>query len=267
MTSNNRQRTCLIVFALAGLWSPPSYAQEEVEQLYLEGAALYKDGKYRPAIEKFEKAYELYPEPNLLYNIGRAYEALGEIDDALKAFQRCVAADKTAPDVRDKAKAKIEQLERAKMRSKLTTVPPPPASPPPTPSPKTAPAAARPLKVTGSKGPSKAWKISAWTSAALALGFLGGGAAVFALGGSDHGKVDDASSAAGGGVASLTQLEAQELIDSGDRKKMIGGILLGVGGAAAAAATTFFILDAGQAPSVDVSVSGAGASVMIQGRF
>lgn len=255
------------------MWSGWALAQEAseapdqtavVEQLYLEGAALYKDRKYRPAIEKFNAAYAIYPEPNLLYNIGRAYEALGELEKAIESFKQCAAAEGTSEDVRTRAKAKVEQLEKAKMRSRLTAAEepkPPKAAPAPKPSPSPA------LTAATTPEPSPVYAISAWTSAALAVGLAAGGGVMLALGIGDHNEVEDAKRNAGGGPTNLTQIQAQALIDDGSQKKMIGGILLGAGGAAAVAAVTFFILDAKQAPSVGVSVSGSAASVSLGGRF
>lgn len=114
--------------------APPLNAQstvdaKQVERLYAEGAALYREGKYRAAIERFEAAYALYPEPNLQYNIGRAYEALANIEAAIAAYERCVAEDATTPAVRQKAEARIKMLAEAREQSQAAVEPPPPPSP------------------------------------------------------------------------------------------------------------------------------------------
>ena len=85
MTKHKWLAPLLALFMLA-VGVRPAAAQtdaEKVERLFAEGAALYRAGKYRPAIEKFDEAYAIYPEPNLLYNKARAHEALGEIEQAM----------------------------------------------------------------------------------------------------------------------------------------------------------------------------------------
>ena len=46
---------------------------------YRRGADLYKAGKYREAIAAFEAADRLKPSPALQFNIGQAWEKLGDL--------------------------------------------------------------------------------------------------------------------------------------------------------------------------------------------
>ena len=132
-----RTSTILSTLLLLAPWGAlPAQAQDaknaEVEAIYAEGAALYRAGKYRAAIERFERAYALYPEPNLLYNIGRSHEALGELDQALSAYDRCLAASDLSPDLRLKTNERRTLVMQAKRNSETAPVDlkaPPPAAP------------------------------------------------------------------------------------------------------------------------------------------
>ncbi len=52
------------------------------KELYRNGERLYTEGSYESAILAFQESYELSKEPQLLYNIGNAYERLGDFGNA-----------------------------------------------------------------------------------------------------------------------------------------------------------------------------------------
>lgn len=55
---------------------------------YEKGRELYLAGRYREAVVELEAALALDPEsPNLLYNLARVYELLGEIDTAIAHYK------------------------------------------------------------------------------------------------------------------------------------------------------------------------------------
>lgn len=223
--------------------APPADAESttaRVERLYLEGVALYKESKFRAALEKFDEAYALFPDPNLLYNAGRSLEALGELDAARARFERCAASPDVAADLKDKAHKRLAAIQEAQANSAAVVEPPPddPAqtggAQPPT--------AAAPAEGGGALGVLK------WGAGASALGLLGAGGAFFALGASDHAELEDAIAEGSGGVSSLTRVQAQELAESGEDRKTLGVILLGAGGGMAAITALLFYLDAEDAP-------------------
>ena len=220
----------LVAMLVAIVPATPALAQnatDRVEALFAEGAALYRAGKYKAAIEKFDAAYSLYPVPNLLYNKGRAHEALGELQLALDAYQRCARAQDVEPDVQKKANRRATLVKNA---IRLSTTAPGEApnarlaAPPP------------------DSGP-KAITYTKWIAAGLAVALVAGGGIAYAAGASDHSSVSDASRDAGGGVASLTRAEAQQLSDDGTTKKTVGVALMGGGAAAALGALIAFVLD------------------------
>ncbi len=90
-------RLFAIVVALVALFASPraAFAQaEEAAKLKAEGDALMGDIQYQAALEKYEKAYKLNADPALLYNQGRALEALSRYPEALEMLR---AFDAKAP--------------------------------------------------------------------------------------------------------------------------------------------------------------------------
>src|SRR5690554_1256977 len=122
MLSTKTQALAVASVALATFLSaPPAHAQdgnspqpsaEEAELSYKEyakkGGEAFAAKNYVEAAEAFERAYELKPVPNLLYNIGRAREKLGEFERANEVYTKFV----TQPDV--ELKARQDALQRIK---------------------------------------------------------------------------------------------------------------------------------------------------------
>jgi hypothetical protein len=98
--------------------SAPSTTPEgkaKAQVLLKEGAGLYEKGDLAAAFEKFEKAYESYASPKLLFNIGQTARGLGRLVDSMNAFERFLADDTDAPaDMRTEALNSV-----AEMQSKL----------------------------------------------------------------------------------------------------------------------------------------------------
>jgi len=272
---------CIIVIATAvalAIDVPDVAAQVDpgrVEQLNADGLALYASGHYRESIAKFSAAHALFPDPKLLYNIGKAYSALGELTQAIDAFRRCATSDKTPTAIRDKALKQIAELRT--LRTRVDPPPPLPTSRPPSPSnstpPKATPRPERPLLPPEENRSEESSTLSTvkWIPVFLALGATGVGTAFYVQGAADHGKLKDAKDAAGTSPVSMSQVQAQELVDDGDKKKVVGGVLLVTAGALTATAFVLFALD-GPArdeatPRVSVAPSTTGASVGLVGWF
>ncbi len=51
------------------------------------GDALYREGKYKEAIEVFNSISNKKLEAKKLHNVGNSYAKLGEIDRAIKAYE------------------------------------------------------------------------------------------------------------------------------------------------------------------------------------
>ncbi len=104
---------------------------EQMLQLSNEGVALFNAGRYEEAIQRFEQAYGLVPDPNLLFNIARSHEKLGRTNDAITFYERF----KTVPGIRDGDRERADRRLEA-LRAQLRTPVPPAGTVPPTDPPK-----------------------------------------------------------------------------------------------------------------------------------
>jgi tetratricopeptide (TPR) repeat protein len=108
---------------------------------FQDGQAAYDSGRFDLALQQFERSYALSHRPEVLYSIGRAAEADGRNEHALRAYEAYVH---TRPDARTRAhtQERIAALKRtiaASARSSAPnpwaasaqpTMPPPPSAPP-----------------------------------------------------------------------------------------------------------------------------------------
>lgn len=109
---------------------------EEARRRADAARALFQAGRFADAALEFQAAYEIAPEPQLLYNLGICYEEAGMADRAAEALQRYL---NTTPGAADRAA--VEQ-EIARLKGAAPLAPPeahverplrdlPPAAPPP----------------------------------------------------------------------------------------------------------------------------------------
>jgi Tetratricopeptide repeat len=101
---------------------------------YDRGVIEYNLGRFEAAIAELSKAYELDPEPILLFNIAQAHRKLGNSDQAIFFYQRYLASG-LPPARADEVKRRITELEARKQAERAAkaqpVVPePPPPSPP-----------------------------------------------------------------------------------------------------------------------------------------
>jgi len=87
--------------------SPPDRSY----QLFLDAEKAYGEGRAEEAVKLLEEAYRLKPEPVLLYNLARAHETLGHLEQALDCYRRYLAADPKAAG-RGAITARITALEQ-----------------------------------------------------------------------------------------------------------------------------------------------------------
>lgn len=104
-------------------------AEAQALELFERSEALYREGDFEQAAALLERAYQLHPEPTLLYNLARAREGQGELVAAADAYERYLAAAADAPDrgaieqrilslrAREKERLELEQQQqRAEQR-------------------------------------------------------------------------------------------------------------------------------------------------------
>ncbi|HEY2515034.1 MAG TPA: tetratricopeptide repeat protein, partial [Polyangiaceae bacterium] len=115
--------------------TPSAEAAAEAHQHADRAHELYGQGAYRESIAELEAALKLDPNgKGLVFNLGVVHEKLGDIDDALRYFQRYELMDLDAAE-RAKADAYVKRLQGARKEvektPEATPAPPPPPPPPP----------------------------------------------------------------------------------------------------------------------------------------
>src|SRR3954464_13534377 len=68
-------------------------ANAEAADLFHRSARAYREGRFQDAIDLLLRARELKAEPVLLYDLGRAYEALGNPRAAADAYTQFLKED------------------------------------------------------------------------------------------------------------------------------------------------------------------------------
>jgi hypothetical protein len=77
-----------------------------------EGAALYRHGDAASALEKFQAAYDAFPSPRILFNIGQAQRDLQRPVEARESFDRFLTEATDAPaDAVAEARRSLAELE------------------------------------------------------------------------------------------------------------------------------------------------------------
>ncbi len=134
----------LVVAPLPVVAAPAAAASEpdeqaanlkRAEELYRNGERLYTEGSYEAAILAFQESYELSREPQLLYNIGNAYERLGDFAnsrrylDQYRAFAPEKERDVLARRIQALDQRQLEKERREREAAAAATKPEEPAKP------------------------------------------------------------------------------------------------------------------------------------------
>lgn len=223
----------LVAVGLASGTPTPARAAESdgAMQLTTDGISLYKAGRYEEAIAKFEAAYALVPDANLLFNIARSHQMLGHTADALAYYDRFLAAPGIRESDRQRAQTRRDELARQ-------DVPPPRETSPPRP-----PAERRSRALE--------WSLIGAGSAVLVTGAVFGGLAL-----ASHSEFEDETRIA----------RRLSLSDELKTRALIADIAIPVGAAAVVAGTVLLlVLDDGESttsrgdatPFVSPSLGGA----------
>jgi len=118
----------LLVPALLTQRPAPAAAEpggrDEAQRLRDHGAAALDRGDAATASEDFRRAYELFPSPNLLYNLGLALDQLGRCVEAVDAFETFLdRAPDAMPQARSFAATRLGSIEGCVARLELTVAP------------------------------------------------------------------------------------------------------------------------------------------------
>lgn len=99
-----------VVLAPVAVRAQPTDTVTQARQHFQSGKQLFDAGDYRGSIREFEAANKLAPAPLLLFNIGLAYERLGEAAPALQHFKAYLEQMPTASN-RSLVEIKIDRLQ------------------------------------------------------------------------------------------------------------------------------------------------------------
>jgi len=90
---------------------PEDPRKAEASAIFDEGNELADAGQMEAALEKFEKAYAVYPAPNALLNVARQEQLLGRRLKALRHYREALRSPLLAPKGAEIAKKFILELE------------------------------------------------------------------------------------------------------------------------------------------------------------
>lgn len=119
-----RWSICLLLLAFA---TPARAAddprRQQAEPIFQEGLKLHDAGKEVEALERFRRAYALYPQPNVLFSIARCEQLLGRQLDAITHYREAVRNELLHPGNRERAKAFIAELQQRLARVEIVGPP------------------------------------------------------------------------------------------------------------------------------------------------
>ena len=208
-----------------------------ITELNEAGARFYREQNYHRAIEKFIEAYAIDRDPNLLFNVARCYEELGDTRAAIEKYSAYLNAPGADAAGRLRADQSLRALRRAAEAGSGAAA----ARPGPRRRPRPQEAAATTGR--GGAAPASGHRALAWSALAAGALLAAGGGVAFT---SACATTTASPSAPGYGdpnaVSPLTLAEARDLSAAGDQKKLAGGIALGIGSALIATSVVLFLL-------------------------
>ena len=111
--------------AVPALAQPSPRFREEAKRRNKIATQMYQNGQFETALQQYQSAYDLYPDPAFLFNIGLAREKTFDYEGCAVAFEKFLREAKaSAADVRTQAEQRSAScLERALIPVKVTSVP------------------------------------------------------------------------------------------------------------------------------------------------
>lgn len=92
---------------------------DEARAHFKRGVELYQEGAFPGALAEFRRAYDLAPNPKVLFNIGQVYYQQRDYANALPYFERYLA--ESGAELAGKQRTDLEQ-EVVRLRSRIATV-------------------------------------------------------------------------------------------------------------------------------------------------
>src|SRR6185503_12531419 len=97
---------------------------KEASKHFQRGAALYGEADYRAALVEFRRAYEIAPNPAVLYNIGQTYYQLQNYAAALVALGRYLTEAGSGAAHRREVEQTIDTLQTRVGKVAISTTAP-----------------------------------------------------------------------------------------------------------------------------------------------
>ena len=91
--------------------STQSKNNQDVNTLVTDAVSLFQNGAYEKALEKFQTAYDLIEEPNILFNMARCYQELDDKENAIEYFNRFLFHPDTPEDAKPAARQRLKELQ------------------------------------------------------------------------------------------------------------------------------------------------------------
>ncbi len=209
-------RSAAVVLGVMLVGSSAAAQEVSPREAFEQGLAAFQARDYATALQRFERAYTLTRSAEFLFNIGLTLERLERRDEAITALQQYLTLRPSSPQravvERHIADLRAAPAPPAPVVAPAVVPPPPPVVAPPPPSlpPRPPPTASRPV----------------WPWVVLGVGVAAGatGAVLLATATDPGGDPD-------------VRTESQYVDATGalETRRIVAGVLLGVGGAAAVA--------------------------------
>jgi len=258
---------------------PSAADRRKAKRFYAEGKEHMKAGRFGLASVAFENAFQLDPNPVLMWNIARAYEEDGKLERAKQRFHTLLTMEGAPQALVDRAKERItdidtrlkkaeeakrlerERAEKERLRLELERK-----------------EAARRLAAeeAARKAREEAFKaaqrdfedrsqllsLSGWTAVGLGVVLAGAGVALHFVAESDRDNVRTPRETIPeiGAITSVTQLEAKSIEQRADSMDTLGAVGAALGGAVLATGVTLLVLDAVAEPPTLGTVELQGAA-------
>jgi len=94
------------------LGEPEAVAKARARLLFEKGVTAYREGRFYDAVDIFLETNRLYPDPKLSFNVGKAFEGMGNPAGALRYYREYLRRLPDAPDAQD-VESHVHQLEQS----------------------------------------------------------------------------------------------------------------------------------------------------------
>jgi hypothetical protein len=105
--------------AAAGAGAQDDPRKVQAAPFFEEGRKLAEKGQNADSLDRFKRAFAIYPSPNTLFNVARQEHLLGRRLDAIRDYRAALKNAVLLPAVADLARTYVAELERVLARLKV----------------------------------------------------------------------------------------------------------------------------------------------------